>query len=113
MQKLKFDKKYISGRLIRYAHLNAAASAAPKAEILTRPRQKSNKQTSDKDSQIDKETFDFFLQQWTSQANLTDNLKIWRRRRNYCRSCDNCRQPDCNQCEFCLDKPKNGGEWVI
>ena len=104
---------------MRYAHLNVAAGAAPAAPAApavpaapaapakeypkekTRRTQKNRKKVEAdkiKNIQTYEEAFDFFLHQPI-------------RRLQYCRTCPSCIMPDCNQCKYCLDKPKNGGEW--
>ena len=36
-------------------------------------------------------------------------MTIGRKRQRRCGQCPGCCSTDCNQCKFCLDKPKNGG----
>ena len=35
-----------------------------------------------------------------------------RKRQRRCEQCPGCISTDCNQCKFCLDKPKNGGPGI-
>lgn len=36
-------------------------------------------------------------------------LHSGRKRQSRCGECPGCTSNDCNECKFCLDKPKNGG----
>ena len=45
----------------------------------------------------------------TGQLLHTMYVTIGRKRQNRCGQCPGCLSTDCNQCNICLDKPKNGG----